>query len=76
MINESFPYNLCYADQADDRRDFVTPYADDDEMRAVAVELISALKVCGHKNGGLREQLLKTEPICTRPDLIDELLGE
>jgi hypothetical protein len=76
LINETFPYDLFFADAASDTTEFEKPDYEEAQVRMVAVQLIDALRACGFEGEELRKQMLKTEAYPFSPRLIDELLPE
>jgi hypothetical protein len=76
LVNETFPYELFFADAASDTVEFEKPEYDEEEVRLAAVQLIDALRSYGFEGVDLRKQLLRTEAFPFPPELIDELLPE
>ncbi|MEO8617071.1 MAG: ATP-binding protein [Luteolibacter sp.] len=76
LINETFPHELFFADAASDTTEFEKPTHGVEEIRAAAIQLIDALRMCGYEGEDLRKQVYKTEAFPFSPELIEELLLE
>jgi hypothetical protein len=74
LLNETFPFDMYYADAAGDNIEFEDICPDDEEIKRVALQMIKALQICGFKGQELRDQLQKTEAYPFPIDLIDKLL--
>lgn len=75
LISEAFPYETVYVDAAGDDAQIENPEHSEQEIRAVACQLIEALRVCGYEGEDLRREILKTEAYDFPNGLIDELLN-
>lgn len=76
MINRCFPYDIYYADAANDEIEFVSRDLDEAEIRSACEKVIEALRICGLKGEELRNLARKTEIPGATLKLIDELLEE
>jgi hypothetical protein len=76
LINSTFPYDMYYADAADDKTEFDTVGPTEDTIRQVGIQLIRALRSCGFTGDKLREQLQSTEFFVCSPKLMEDLLKE
>lgn len=74
LINSTFPYDMYYADAADDKTEFDDAGPDENTVRQVGTQLVRALRSCGFNGEKLREQLRSTEFFVCSPALIEELL--
>jgi hypothetical protein len=74
LINSTFPYDMYYADAADDKTEFDTAGPDEETVRKVGTQLVRALRSCGYSGDNLREQLRASEFFTCSPQLFEELL--
>lgn len=70
LIEQSFPYDACYADVANDAGEIDRPAFDSN----VCEQVLAALRACGFEGDELRERLLKTEIPGATDELIDKIL--
>jgi hypothetical protein len=74
LINTTFPYDMYYADAADDKTEFDNAGPDLDTVKQVGLQLVRALRSCGFTGDKLREQMRATEFFNCPPELFEELL--
>jgi hypothetical protein len=74
LINSTFPYDMYYADAADDKTEFDNAGPDEETVREVGIQLVRALRSCGFNGDQLREQLRTAEFFNCSPQLFEELL--
>ena len=74
LINTTFPYDMYYADAANDKTEFDNAGPDLDTVKRVGVQLVRALRSCGFDGDKLREQMRVTEFFNCPPVLLDEIL--
>lgn len=74
LINSTFPYDMYYADAADDKTEFDNAGPDEETVRKVGTQLVRALRSCGFSGDKLREQLRASEFFTCSPQLFEELL--
>lgn len=74
LINTTFPYDMYYADAANDKTEFDNDSPDLDTVKRVGVQLVRALRSCGFKGDKLREQMRVTEFFNCSPVLFDEII--
>ena len=74
LIDGSFPYDMFYADAANDQTEFAEAFADEEQLRQIALQLVEAFRECGYSDSDIRERLAMTEPTSSRPDIISSLL--
>lgn len=74
LINSTFPYDMYYADAANDKTEFDGTGPDADTIRQVGTKLVQALRSCGFTGDKLREQLRASEFFNCTPELFEELL--
>jgi hypothetical protein len=75
LLNATFPYDMYYADAADDKTEFATPGWDDERVRQVGIQLVRALRSCGFDGPELRRQLENAEFFKCSSELIEEILN-
>ena len=75
LLNSTFPYDMYYADAADDKTEFATCGPEEETVRQVGIQLVRALRSCGFDGTELRKQLQSAEFFSCSPELIEELLG-
>ena len=74
LINSTFPYDMYYADAADDKMELDTAAPDEERVRQVGIQFVHALRACGFSGETLREKLQSSEFYLCSPDLLEELL--
>lgn len=74
LVNSTFPYDMYYADAADDKTEFDNAGPDEDTVREVGTQLVRALRSCGFSGDKLRERLRASEFFTCSPQLFEELL--
>jgi hypothetical protein len=74
LINSTFPYDMYYADAADDKTEFDSAGPDEHTVREVGAQLVRALRSCGFSGDKLREQLRASEFFTCSSELFEELL--
>ncbi len=74
LINSTFPYDMYYADAADDKTEFDNEGPGEDTVREVGRQLVRALRSCGFSGDKLRDQMRATEFFNCTPELFEELL--
>ena len=74
LLNSTFPYDMYYADAADDKTQFATSLPDEETIREVGVQLVLALRSCGFQGAELRRQLENAEFFQCSTKLVDEIL--
>jgi hypothetical protein len=74
LINSTFPYDMYYADAADDRTEFDNAGPDEETVKQVGIQLVRALRSCGFSGDKLREQLKASEFFTCSPELFEALL--
>lgn len=74
LLNSTFPYDMYYADAADDKTQFATSPPDEETVRQVGIQLVRALRSCGFVGAALRKQLEVAEFFQCSPELIEEIL--
>jgi len=74
LINSTFPYDMYYADAADDKMEFDNAGPKEEIVRQVGIQLVRALRSCGYSGQALREQLQTSEFFTCSPQLFEELL--
>jgi hypothetical protein len=75
LLNSTFPYDMYYADAADDKTAFATSGPDEETVRQVGFHLVRALHSCGFEGAELRKQLENAEFFKCSPELIEEILN-
>jgi hypothetical protein len=75
LINSTFPYDMYYADAADDKTEFDRAGPDERTVREVGTQLVRALRSCGFTGDKLREQLRTSEFFTCSPEFFEELLS-
>jgi hypothetical protein len=75
LLNSTFPYDMYYADAADDKIEFENSGPSEDTIRQVGTQLVRALRAYGFEGGELRKQLQSAEFFKCPPELIEEILG-
>ena len=75
LLNSTFPYDMYYADAADDKTHFANSVPDDETIRNVGLQLVRALRSCGFNGVELRRQLENAEFFSCSEELIDEILN-
>lgn len=77
LVNSAFPYDMYYADAADDKTEFDESAPGDETIRQVGLELVKALRSCGFSGEELRKQLEGAEFFkCSKAMLEEILLSE
>ena len=74
LINSTFPYDMYYADAADDKTEFDNAGPDEDTVRHVGTQLVRALRSCGFTGEKLRDQMRAAEFFNCTPETFEELL--
>jgi hypothetical protein len=74
LINTTFPYDMYYADAANDKTEFDNEGPDLDTVKRVGIQLVRALRSCGFSGDRLREQMRGTEFFNCPPVLFEEIL--
>ena len=75
LLNSTFPYDMYYADAADDKSEFDVDGPSDETIRQVGIQLVRALRSCGFEGPELRQQLQGAEFFNCSPELIEEILN-
>jgi len=75
LLNSTFPYDMYYADAADDKSEFDVDGPSDETVRQVGIQLVRALRSCGFEGPELRQQLQGAEFFNCSPELIEEILN-
>ena len=73
-MNSAFPYDMYYADAADDKTEFDESAPGDETIRQVGLELVKALRSCGFSGEDLRKQLEGAEFFKCSKEMLDEIL--
>lgn len=74
LLNSTFPYDMYYADAADDKTKFPTSGPSEDVVLKVGSQLVLALRSCGIKETELRKNLENSEFFTCSPELIEKIL--
>lgn len=74
LINTTFPYDMYYADAANDKTEFAELTPGKEQIVRVGTQLVRALKSCGFSGQGLRNKLSEVEFFKCSPEIIDEIL--
>lgn len=75
LLNSTFPYDMYYADAADDKTEFAASGPDEETVRQVGIQLVRALCSCGFAGAELRKQLENAEFFKCSPEMIEEILS-
>jgi hypothetical protein len=75
LINSTFPYDMYYADAADDKTEFATASPDQDTIKQVGIQLVRALRACGFEGEQLRAKLENAEFFKCSDELLEEILN-
>jgi len=76
LLNSTFPYDMYYADAADDKTEFVTSLPLEETIRQVGIQLVNALRSCGFEGAELRNQMQNAEFFKCSNELLAEILNE
>jgi hypothetical protein len=74
LINSTFPYDMYYADAADDKTEFATSAPDENTVKQVGIQLVQALRSCGFEGDQLRAQLGNAEFFKCSDEMLEEIL--
>jgi hypothetical protein len=74
LLNSTFPYDMYYADAADDKTEFDSSGPDEETVRHVGIQLVRALRSCGFDGEELRRQMENAEFFKCSPEMMEELL--
>jgi hypothetical protein len=74
LLNSTFPYDMYYADAANDQTEFAQSEPSQEVIKQVGVQLVIALRSCGYEGPQLREQLAGVEFFKCSPQLLEEIL--
>ncbi len=75
LVNSTFPYDMYYADAADDKTEFAESAPGDETVRQVGLQLVKALRSCGFDGAELRKQLENAEFFKCSPEMLEEILS-
>lgn len=74
LLNSTFPYDMYYADAADDKTEFACSGPNEETIRLVGIQMVQALRSCGFDGVELRKQLENAEFYKCSPEMIEEIL--
>jgi hypothetical protein len=74
LLNSTFPYDMYYADAANDKTEFAHSEPTQETIKQVGIQLVIALRSCGYEGTQLREQLAGVEFFKCSPQLLEEIL--
>jgi hypothetical protein len=75
LINSTFPYDMYYADAADDKTEFAESAPEEETVRQVGIQLVRALRSCGFEGADLRKQLEGAEFFKCSAQMLEEILS-
>ncbi len=76
LIEQSFPFEACHADVANENNEIEEEFSDEQTIRNVCLQILEALRGCGFDGDELRSRLTRTEIPGVSEELINELLKE
>ena len=74
LIEQSFPFEACHADVANDKNEIEANISDEQAIRDLSIRVLDALRKCGFEGDELRNRLTRTEIPGASEELINELL--
>lgn len=76
LIEQSFPFDACHADVANEKNTIEKIHTDENALRDVCIQVLHALHACGMTGEELRKQFMKTEIPGATDELLEQLLEE
>ena len=76
LLDATFPYDMYYADAANDGSEFATAAPDEATVERVGREIVGALRACGFDGAELRKHLEGSEFFKHSPEMTDRILAE
>lgn len=76
LIEQSFPFEACHSDVANDNNEIEANISDEQTIRVVCFRVLNALRECGFEGDELRSQLMRTEIPGASQELINEIVEE
>lgn len=74
LINSAFPYDMYYADAADDTVEFAESAPGEETIRQVGIQLVKALRSSGFSGEELRKQLEGAEFFKCSEEMLEEII--